>query len=36
VEFDAAPFGITGLEVELSLSLMQLYHSGRLRPPDFF
>jgi len=26
VEFDYAPFGITGLEVELSLSLMQLYH----------
>lgn len=30
VEFDYAPFGITGLETELSLSLMQLYHSGRL------
>ncbi len=31
VEFDYAPFGITGLETELALSLMQLYHSGRLR-----
>lgn len=30
VEFDQAPFGITGLEVELALSLMQLYHTGRL------
>lgn len=30
VEFDYAPFGITGLETELPLSLMQLYHSGRL------
>jgi dihydroorotase len=30
VEFDYAPFGITGLETELSLSLMQLYHAGRL------
>ena len=30
VEFDYAPFGITGLEVELSLSLLQLLHSGRL------
>src|SRR6266850_7006346 len=29
VEFDHAPFGITGLETELSLSLMQLYHSKR-------
>src|SRR5262245_35649302 len=26
VEFDYAPFGITGLETELSLSLMQLHH----------
>ena len=25
VEFDYAPFGITGLETELALSLMQLY-----------
>jgi dihydroorotase len=30
VEFDNAPFGITGLETELALSLMQLVHSGRL------
>jgi dihydroorotase len=30
VEFDQAPFGITGLETELALSLMQLYHSKRL------
>jgi dihydroorotase len=30
VEFDYAPFGITGLETELSLSLMQLYHRKRL------
>jgi dihydroorotase len=30
VEFDYAPFGITGLETELALSLMQLYHAGRL------
>ena len=34
VEFDYAPFGITGLETELALSLMQLYHTGRLRLPD--
>jgi len=30
VEFDYAPFGITGLETEVALSLMQLYHSKRL------
>jgi dihydroorotase len=30
VEFDHAPFGITGLETELALSLMQLVHSRRL------
>ncbi len=30
VEFDNAPFGITGLETELALSLMQLYHTKRL------
>jgi dihydroorotase len=30
VEFDYAPFGITGLETELALSLMQLYHSKRM------
>jgi dihydroorotase len=34
VEFDYAPFGITGLETELALSLMQLVHSGRLSLPD--
>jgi dihydroorotase len=33
VEFDNAPFGIVGLEVELSLSLMQLYHSQRMSLP---
>jgi dihydroorotase len=30
VEFDYAPFGITGLEVEFALALMQLYHAKRL------
>jgi len=30
VEFDYAPFGITGLETELSLSLMALHHTDRL------
>jgi len=30
VEFDYAPFGVTGLETEFSLSLMQLFHSRRL------
>jgi dihydroorotase len=30
VEFDYAPFGITGLETELALSLMQLVHANRL------
>jgi dihydroorotase len=34
VEFDYAPFGITGLETELALSLMQLYHTGRMSLPD--
>src|SRR5262249_8617412 len=34
VEFDYAPFGITGLETELTLSLMQLYHSKRLGLSD--
>lgn len=34
VEFDYAPFGITGLENEFALSLMQLVHSGRLSLPD--
>jgi len=30
VEFDFAPFGITGLETELPLSLMRLHHTGLL------
>lgn len=30
VEFDYAPFGITGLETELALALGQLYHTHRL------
>ncbi|PYI85198.1 MAG: dihydroorotase [Verrucomicrobia bacterium] len=30
VEFDYAPFGLTGLETELPLALMQLYHTQRL------
>jgi dihydroorotase len=30
VEFDYAPFGITGLETELALSLMQLVHAKRI------
>ena len=34
VEFDYAPFGITGLETELALALMQLYHAKRLRLAD--
>jgi dihydroorotase len=34
VEFDYAPFGITGLETELALSLMQLFHTGRLGLSD--
>src|SRR5258708_16403232 len=34
VEFDYAPFGITGLDTELGLSLMQLYHSKRLGLSD--
>ena len=33
VEFDYAPFGITGLETELSLSLMRLVHTGKLSLP---
>ena len=33
VEFDYAPFGITGLENELALALMQLYHAQRLSLP---
>ncbi len=34
VEFDYAPFGVTGLETELALSLMQLYHRQRLGLSD--
>ena len=34
VEFDYAPFGITGLETELALSLMQLVHAGRMKLPE--
>ncbi|HMJ88251.1 MAG TPA: dihydroorotase, partial [Candidatus Acidoferrum sp.] len=34
VEFDYAPFGITGFETELPLSLMQLYHTRRLPLAD--
>jgi dihydroorotase len=34
VEFDYAPFGITGLETELSLSLMQLVHPKRISLAD--
>lgn len=34
VEFDYAPFGITGLETELALCLTQLFHSQRLSLPD--
>jgi dihydroorotase len=34
VEFDYAPFGITGLETGLALSLMQLYHTKRLGLSD--
>jgi len=30
VEFDYAPFGITGLETELALALMQLVHTRRI------
>jgi dihydroorotase len=34
VEFDYAPFGITGLETELALTLMQLYHTGKMTLPQ--
>jgi dihydroorotase len=34
VEFDHAPFGIVGFETELALSLMALYHSGKLPLAD--
>ena len=34
VEFDYAPFGITGFDTELGLSLTRLYHSGILTLGD--
>ncbi len=34
VEFDYAPFGITGLETELALALMQLVHTKRISLTD--
>lgn len=34
VEFDYAPFGITGFETELSLSLMQLHHARKMPLSD--
>ena len=34
VEFDYAPFGVTGLETELALALMQLYHTRWLGLPE--
>ncbi len=34
VEFNYAPFGITGLETELALSLMQLVHAKRISLAD--
>ena len=34
VEFDYAPFGITGLQNELALSLMQLVHTKRISLAD--
>jgi dihydroorotase len=34
VEFDYAPFGITGLETELALALIQLVHTKRISLPD--
>ena len=34
VEFDDAPFGIVGLEVELALALMTFYQTGRLTLPQ--
>ena len=30
VEFDSAPFGITGLESELALGVMRLYHTDMM------
>ena len=34
VEFDYAPFGITGLETELPLSLMELHHRRKMSLSD--
>jgi dihydroorotase len=34
VEFDYAPFGITGVETELALALMQLVHTKRISLTD--
>ena len=34
VEFDYAPFGITGLETQLALSLMRFHHTGAMKLPD--
>ncbi len=34
VEFDAAPFGIIGLETSLAVTLKVLYHSGRMTLPQ--
>jgi len=34
VEFDYAPFGITGFETELALSLMQLHHARKMPLSD--
>ncbi len=34
VEFDYAPFGITGFETELALSLMQLHHARKMSLTD--
>jgi dihydroorotase len=31
VEFDKAPFGITGFETALALALGELYHTGRVK-----
>src|SRR5262249_19519630 len=31
VEFDKAPFGITGFETALALALGELYHSGKIK-----
>lgn len=34
VEFDYAPFGITGLETQLALSLMRFHHTGAMKLMD--